>query len=283
MSASASSKKRAKRSPTPSKPQSLQLEKIPSLLLGNNQKVKLGTLNTLLFLTHSQDYMLCPLSEQNESGFSLSPVPVNIISALLRLLQHALPTFSIPGLPAPITPETYSNAVANAFCDIPATPYDRLPSCPVAISVLTIFRNLSFVPANRRHLAYHSQLVVTLTTFVQDEHPEMSLLMQSLVTLRNISAHLDVAGRRMLEDRYFTLPPSSTTHNSALDGFAPDIIARCPPNLPISKNLILPFATKYISAVLGLFATLNEIATMELNVIVRDSLSLCLSTLEEVS
>lgn len=51
----------------------------------------------------------------------------------------------------------------------------------------------------------------------------------------------------------------------------------------MSKHLILPFATEYISSVLGLFATLNEIATMELNVIVRDSLSLCLSTLEEVS
>ena len=168
---SAPPKKRGKRSSSSANPKtmSFQAEAIPNLLRSTNPDVVAGTLNTLLTTTHTQDFVLSPLCDVNENYTSQSPIPSEIISSLLGILQRSLPTFSIPGVPPPITPESYDAVIMTAFGDIPSTPYDQLPSCPVSKSVLTIFQNLSYVPANQKHMAYHSQLVVTLTTFVQDE------------------------------------------------------------------------------------------------------------------
>ncbi|GMH51954.1 hypothetical protein TL16_g06047 [Triparma laevis f. inornata] len=262
----------------------LSPEQIPLRLRSvSRPEVVLGTLNDLLSLSCSQDYSLTPPSETDETLLTLSPIPAQIINELLNILARALPTFSIPALSPPITPTTYDKIVSVTFtADLPHTPYDQLPADPIAKMVLTIFRNLSMVASNVPHFAYHSVFVTTMTTIVQDEHPQLTLLEHALVTLSNIASHLDVYGRRMFDWHHLTPPSPQGAADYALLGLAP-MIAGYKSDTPLPKTVLLPFATHHITSVLGLFTTMNEIIMMDMSVVAKENLLCTLNILETLS
>lgn len=114
------------------------------------------------------------------------------------------------------------------------------------------------VASNVPHFAYHSVFVTTMTTIVQDEHPQLTLLEHALVTLSNIASHLDVYGRRMFDWHHLTPPSPQGATDYALLGLAP-MIAGYKSDTPLPQTVLLPFATHHITSILGLFTTMNEV------------------------
>ena len=166
--------------------------------------------------------------------------------------------------------------------DLPSTPYDQLPADPVAKMVLTIFRNLTLVASNVPHFAFHSVFLTTMTTIVQDEHPQLTLLEHALVTLGNIASDLDVYGRRMFDWHHLFPPSLQAEKDHALLGLAP-VIAGYKSDSPLPQSTLLPFATHHITSVLGLFTTMNEIIMMDLSVVAKENLLCTLNILETLS
>ena len=113
--------------------------------------------------------------------------------SVLTALMDLVPVEPIP------PPKELDPKIAWARCDL----HPNLGNVPILHAVLVILRNLSFVAANLRPMAFHPEVLPLLITAMHLDHEHGDLVLNALHTLVHLAPVLDVTGQRLLCDTLF--------------------------------------------------------------------------------
>ena len=157
-------------------------------------------------------------------------------------------------------------------------------------AILTIFRNLSFVSANLRLLAYSNDVLTILVGCLYEpstkdtggEGNSNSIVLNALSVLINISPHLDVTGQKLFCDKLFLMStangappedgaklPDPSTFGQAVNGswgfgslfLAKKLDTKEDNVQDIEKDMLLQLTQDYLIRVWAIFPALGNVLT----------------------
>lgn len=160
--------------------------------------------------------------------------------------------------------------------------------------ILTIIRNLSFVSANLRLLAYSCDIVAILTgclyeqsykqvgSFEDNNSNATNLTLNSLTVLTNLAPHLDVTGQQLFCDKLFLMStgpgaspeegtklPDPSTFGQVTDGswgfgslyLAKKLDTKEDVVQDVTKDMLLQLTNDYLVQVWSIFPALGKVLT----------------------